>query len=103
MTELAIMECTPTAHSSQGRTRTVSVHLCRTVFCNGASAPQIGEKWKASVACAYVPAPSAATSMLRSVWSKRVDGRYGRAADNCEINPNWQGAMFQSISWPGAG
>jgi hypothetical protein len=30
----------------------------------------VGERWKASVACACIPTPDAATSMLRSTWSK---------------------------------
>jgi hypothetical protein len=30
----------------------------------------VGERWKACVACAHIPTPDVATSMLRSTWSK---------------------------------
>jgi hypothetical protein len=30
----------------------------------------VAERWKASVVCARIPTPAAATSMLRSTWSK---------------------------------
>ncbi len=32
--------------------------------------PLVGERWKASVACAHIPTPDVATSMLRSTWSR---------------------------------
>jgi hypothetical protein len=35
----------------------------------------VGERWKASVACARIPTPDAATSMLRSTWSKSDQSR----------------------------
>jgi hypothetical protein len=57
--------------SCEGATMT---HLEERVYAATAHTVKIsalvGERWKASVACARIPTPDAATSMLRSTWSK---------------------------------
>lgn len=46
-----------------------------------------GERWKASAACARIPAPQAATSILRSAWCKPDESRMWSASGD------WPGSL----------